>query len=311
MGYLKSSINKYLGASVVVLCVAFLFLCNLDTSDSRILHEIFEYGHLPLFGVISLGILSVINRKNIARARPFILAWFITISLGIVTEIIQLITPERFFEVRDIIFDAVGAGCFLMLAYPFSDKVIRVGHILRTSALILILSGTIPIFLAAGDQRDMSNSFPLIGTFESSLEMSRWGAKDGRISRSTLYATQGIYSLRADLLPSEYPGISINYLIRDWIGYNRLIFDVFLDGDKTLNITARIHDKVHNQEYEDRFNKRFVLDPGENTVVIDLDDVAVAPKGREMDMADIVNLCIFSYNLDEVRTFYLDNVRLE
>ena len=311
MKYFSFSNKVHSGALIIILCVSFLFICNFDSSTSRILDEIFEYGHLPLFGVIALGFAIIFNRNQTqATLKPYLFAWIITMALGIITEVIQIITPGRFFEIRDILFDAIGAGCFLTLAYPFPDNGIQIKRIFRTAALAVIIAGTIPIFLAVGDEITMRNNFPLIGSFESRLEMDRWGGKDSEISRSALHSTHGEYSLKATLLPGEYPGISLNYFKRDWRGYDRLSFDVFLAGNNPLRITVRIHDKLHNDEYEDRFNRGFVLDPGSNTVVIDLEEVMKAPEGRKMDMASIVNICIFSYNLAEPRTLYLDNLRL-
>jgi hypothetical protein len=197
------------------------------------------------------------------------------------------------------------------LAYPFSNKSIRIKIIFRAAALFVIIAGTIPIFFAASDEMTMHNNFPTISSFESRLEMDRWRAGDSEITRRRSHATHGEYALQANLNPGEYPGISIKYLCGDWRGYDRTSFDVFLQGNMPMSITVRIHDRLHNDEYEDRFNDSFDLHPGNNTIMINLKNVMEAPKGRKMDMADIVNICIFSYNLAEPRTLYFDNFRLE
>ena len=312
MKYFGFSNKVHFGTVIIILCVSFLFLCNFDTSTSRTFDEVFEYGHLPLFGLIAIGFAFIFNRnKTQAQARPYVYAWMITVALGIITEIIQIIMPGRYFELHDMLFDAIGAGCFLIIAYPFPNNGIPAKRIFRAAALAVILAGTAPIFFAASDEITMHKSFPLIGSFESALEMGRWGGQESEISLSASHATHGEYSLKADLLPGEYPGISLNYLKRDWRGYDRLTFDVFLEWNTPQRITVRINDKDHNNEYDDRYNKSFVLDPGSNTVVIDLKEVKAAPKGRNMDMGNIVNTCIFSYHLAEPRTLYFDNFRLE
>jgi len=312
MKYFGFSNKVHLGAFIIILCVSFLFLCNFDTSTSRTLDEVFEYGHLPLFGLIALGFALIFNRNQTqAQLKPYVYAWIVTVALGIATEVVQIIMPGRYFEIHDILFDAIGAGCFLILAYPFPDNGIQTKRIFRAAALAVILACTAPIFPAAIDEITMHKNFPLISSFESSLEMDRWSGKDSEITRSASHAVHGKYSLKADLLPGEYPGISLNYLKRDWRGYDRLTFNVFLEGDTPLRITARINDKDHNEEYDDRFNKSFVLSPGGNTVVIDLKEVKAAPRGRDMDMGNIVNTCIFSYHLAEPRTVYFDNFKLQ
>jgi hypothetical protein len=60
----------------------------------------------------------------------------------------------------------------------------------------------------------------------------------------------------------------------------------------------------------DRFNKSFLLKKGWNSVRIDLEKVANAPRTRKMDMNDVCGLGIFSVRLSQPRVIYLDNVRL-
>jgi len=140
--------------------------------------------------------------------------------------------------------------------------------------------------------------------------MDRWKS-DEMHARVHLHATHGEYSLRADLSPGEYPGVSLSYPPRDWRGYRTLVFDVFLDKAADMPLTVRINDLKHNEQYDDRYNGRFLLHPGENTILVDLGEVEHAPKGRSMDMGNISVLCMFSYNLKSPRTVYFDNFRLQ
>lgn len=312
MRYFRSLNKLYLGAFVITACIAFLFLVNLDASFSRTINEIFNFGHLPLFGVIALGFAMIFTRnKPLDQGRPYVSAWLFTSVLGILTEVIQIIIPGRYFEVSDILHDVVGAGCFLILAYSFPGRTIKFRRITHAAALTIVMAATIPIFLAADDEISMHKEFPLIGSFESQLEMKRWHVQDGEMMRSSLHATHGDYSLKAQLLPGEYPGVSLGHMVRHWKAYDRLVFDVFLDGDDPLKITVRIQDKEHNDEYDDRYNKNFELSPGSNVIAIDLKEVMSAPKDRTMDMNNIENICIFSHNLAQQRILYFDNFRLE
>jgi hypothetical protein len=80
-----------------------------------------------------------------------------------------------------------------------------------------------------------------------------------------------------------------------------------------LWITCRIHGLAHetgNMAYSDRFNRRFPLQQGWNDLRIELAEVAYAPKTRRMDMAQIVNLGLFTVTVQKSRTLYLDDVRL-
>ena len=163
---------------------------------------------------------------------------------------------------------------------------------------------------SALDTLRTERDFPLISSFETRLEMDRWKS-DEMHARVHLHATHGEYSLRADLSPGEYPGVSLSYPPRDWRGYRTLVFDVFLDKAADMPLTVRINDLKHNEQYDDRYNGRFLLHPGENTILVDLGEVEHAPKGRSMDMGNISVLCMFSYNLKSPRTVYFDNFRLQ
>jgi hypothetical protein len=297
-----------------VITVSFLLFIDFGKSDSRIIDESLSFGHLLLFGVVALVALKILNQGNrLCRENNlYVRAWVITSSLGALTEFIQAFIPYRHFRVGDILTDALGAAIFLTLDYSFLKEVSQKSIVLmRTGAVVLIILRAYPIIAATIDSWEMGRNFPLLSSFESLSEMSRWSSKDSVLKRSKFHATNGEYSLKVTLLPGEYPGISQDYLPHDWRGYSYLSFDVYLEGSSPLDISLRINDRKHNEEYNDRFNKSFTIEPGEKHLRIDLAEVRKAPQGRKMSMADINVMCIFSYKLKETRTLYFDNFRLQ
>jgi VanZ family protein len=308
------SIHTLFITLITTIVVSFLLFFDFGKPTSRLIAGILDFGHIPLFGLIALGILWFLNRgkRPIRGKSQFITAGVITFFLGALTEFIQLLTPSRDFEVGDIIFDAIGAAVFLSIAYPFPRDIhTKTKSLMRAGALSLLMIASFPMLSAAIDSWNMEKSFPVLGSFETSFEMNRWSSKESRIERTRTHATAGDYSLKMILLPGVYPGISLDYLQNDWRGYTSMSFDVFNEGNSPLDITVRINDQKHNNEFIDRFNKGFRLQPGKNHVIISLDEVKKAPRVRKMDMADITNICIFAYNLKTPRTVYFDNFRLE
>lgn len=312
--------KRYLSirAIVVVLSttavVSFLLFFDFGRSDSRILDEILSFGHLLLFGAVGLVTLWILNKGDwpCRQDNLYIRAWAITSILGALTECIQALIPYRHFRVIDILTDALGAAVFLTLTYSFQKGANHKGvALLRNGLLVLMIVRAYPIFAATIDTRNMEKDFPVLSSFESPFEISRWICKEGSMKRTSLHATDGAYSLQVKLPPGIYPGITLDYMMNDWRGYNRLSFDVFIDGSAPLDLSMRINDRKHNDEFIDRYNKRFLLRPGPNHISIGLDAVRTAPRGRKMDMSDITVLCIFSYKLKEPRTAYFDNFRLE
>ena len=88
----------------------------------------------------------------------------------------------------------------------------------------------------------------------------------------------------------------------------------FYNPDKNpLQIICRIHDLQHSdgyEEYEDRYNRSFLLMSGWNQIEIDLDEVEESPSSRNMDMSRIFGVGLFVMSLPVPRILYLDEVRL-
>jgi VanZ family protein len=291
--------------------VSFLLFYDFGKSSSRIIDKITSFGHLPLFGVVALVCFWVLIQGT-GVYEGYIKSWTITSLIGVLTECIQSLIPYRHFRLGDMYTDALGAAFFLTLLYIIRYRLRYRYVVLMIYGLsLLVLIRAYPVFEVTVDTWNMKSSFPLLSSFESSFEMSRFSDKDKVMDRIELHATEGKYSLKVTLDPGEYPGISMDYLQNDWRGYGSLSFDIFVEGYTPLEITVRVNDRKHNNEYTDRFNKSFKLLPGVNHITIDLKDIMKAPKGRIMNMADITNICIFAYRLKEQRTVYFDNFRLE
>lgn len=296
--------------------ISVLLFVDFGGESSRIAHEMSNFGHLPLFGVTALVILWMLGGRTwpVRDKRKYAVSFAAALGLGVVTEFVQLYTPERYFEIQDIVYDALGAFTFLAFAYPFSGLPKRKALGWKAACAGMIALAAVPVALTALDVRRMEGAFPLLASFETRIEMDRWETTECLVNRTKEHASHGAYALMARLAPGEFPGISMRWLEGDWREYDELCFDAFLDGDSPLAVTVRIHDEIHGrsevQSYSDRFNKRFVLHPGAQQIRIGLDEVRTAPGGREMDMSRVANICVFAYRLGEERVVYLDHFRL-
>jgi len=278
-----------------------------------VLREIFNLGHFPLFGMIAVGVILRLRKDQLENGwRVYCLAWTITLILTVLTECIQLFMPDRFFEFRDMVVNMSGATCFLIFAYPFPPNRHKVKKILWSICVVYILWLTIPLAEAIIEQAVRQQRFPEICSFETRLETSRWRANDASsILRSKQHVTHGIYSLRMDLAPGIYPGAQTGDLIRNWRGYEVLVFDTFLEGSIPMKITLKITDITHNGSFSDRYNGRLVLHPGKNQFHIKLEEIKHAPKERMLDIEQISDITLFAYKLDRDVTIYVDHFRLE
>ena len=296
------------------LLVSFLLFYDFGKSNSRIIQTILSYGHVPLFGFIALGILWLESNGNYRTCgrKLYLHAALITVLLGTLTEIIQIWTPSRTFRLGDILSDAVGGAVFLSFVYSYRQGIGRSGKIaLRALALSGLVLMAHSVITATLDTIQMAYDAPLLGSFENGLEMSRWSEHESTIKRTRLHATHGDYALEVNLAPGVFPGVSLVHLLPDWRNYSLLSFDAFLTGTSPLALTVRINDDRHNEDYDDRYNRAFILTPNKNHITIDLEEVKTSPRGREMDMAHMRLICLFAHNLKEPRQIYLDHFMLE
>jgi len=296
------------------LCICLLLFADLGKSPSLLYDSIINLGHVPLFAVVAGMTLWVLDRQKWVHTdiKKYLWAFVLSAVLALATEIIQHFTPERSFQVRDIVNDLIGAGVFLVAAYQYRRGLqVEKRVLLCSTALCLMLFSCLPVVVAAADEMRSRRDFPLLGSFETRWEMERWKSEESSFRRVSMYATDGNLSLETVLSPGLYPGITMDYPPRNWRGYNTFTFDAYLEGTDSFPLTIRINDLQHNEGFEDRYNRTFVLKPGQNSLNIDLSDVEHAPKGRVMEMKNISILCLFSYNLKEKRTVYIDNIRLK
>jgi len=296
------------------LFVSFLLFYDFGKSNSRIIQTLTSYGHVPLFGFIAMGVLWLISKGDYRNCgqKLYVRAGIITVLLGTLTEIIQIWTPSRTFRFGDILSDAVGGAAFLVFLYSYRQGIGRRGKMaMRALALAGLAVMAHSVITATLDTIRMEYDAPLLSSFENGLELSRWHENESTIQRTKLHATHGEYALEVNLSPGVFPGVSLVHLISDWRDYSMLSFDVFLTGTSPLPLTVRISDIKHNEDYDDRYNRTFVLAPNRNHIAIDLEEVRMSPHGREMDMAHMRLICLFSYNLQEPRQIYLDHFLLE
>jgi hypothetical protein len=109
------------------------------------------------------------------------------------------------------------------------------------------------------------------------------------------HATHGLNSAKVLLLPGKYPGLISDYFIGEWQGYQTFACDIYLSGNTPLGLTIRINDNGHNQEYPDRYNHTFTLQPGPNHIDVPLLNVEKAPRTRRMDMEHIISYVYASF----------------
>jgi hypothetical protein len=290
----------------------FFFIGGTDYYDPRSLKELWNLGHFFFFALLVLVLDS--NLCSMGRSVFFrIFAAFLTsVVVGLSIELIQLNVDGRFFSWSDVISDLSGGA--IALLWKTRHKLPGFRSILSGFVLIiLVLVNLFPVATALTDEYRSYKDFPLLAGFESAAELSRWA--DGRAGLSMVSSPrlQGRYSAKIMLTTDEYSGVSLQYFPGDWSGRKSLAFNVFNPG-QPISLHYRVHDYLHQvnttQPYNDRFNRKTILEYGWNEIVIPLKDIIEAPQGRAMDVTKIRGFGIFVIKQTQRHVLFLDNVRL-
>jgi len=157
------------------------------------LRSLFEWLHVPVFGLISLAILSL-TPTSWRRSQRFGLALLGSVMLGVLTEAAQ-IPIQRDASWEDLIADATGAAGFLAFAYAVGRKQI-VQFISAISAIAILLWSASPLIAVTKALAHRNSQFPVIfngdidseKTFVSGLNLrmeSRWRSGIGIDSAHT------------------------------------------------------------------------------------------------------------------------------
>ena len=304
----SSKSGKYL----VLLAVTALFLLSLP-SDNLWLRELFNAGHTVLFFIISFVLYSLLHDSQRFSGIKIIYLLVVLIGLlfGVTIELLQGFL-QRESSIDDIYRDFLGLMSGISVL-----ALSRQASMPDKTVLIILSSGFLFIGMFSFLQISLhyvqrSDAFPLIIEFEK-----KWSTSFMRFNNAVLLVdanTEGSKSemFRVRFDAGSYPGISIIEPEKNWLPFNTLHFNVFSNNVADIALILRIHDKIHNQDYDDRFNRSFNIRPGLNEIAVKLNEVQNGPAQRKLDLANIAGITLFMVDLEssvflEVNNIFLNN----
>ena len=149
--------------------------------------------------------------------------------------------------------------------------------------------------------------------FETEQELEEhihWQCRDW-FQRDSRHAASGRFSLRVELYPPQmYAGITLSPVLDSWRGWRYLKADLFNPSNRPVRFTVRIDDRKDYPPYEDRVNYPFVMEPGWNHFVLDLEQVRTSGTKRPLRLDSVCRLLFFTSGLEEPLVFFMDNIRL-
>jgi len=184
-------------------------------------------------------------------------------------------------------------------------------EIIKASVMVVIrILLIVSIVLLAGCRADVSGE-RILFDFESDEELDQlnWSCHT-LYSLSSEHATHGSQSIKMELFPSDYPGLTPKLTVKDWHKYRGLYFDVYNPSTKPVPIGVRIDDRKDYPEYEDRYNKSFILKPGMNHISISFETMVTSGPRRVLNTSSMERLIIFMSHPETRTILYIDAIKL-
>jgi hypothetical protein len=123
----------------------------------------------------------------------------------------------------------------------------------------------------------------------------------------------GLKSLKLELYPSDgedYPGLTPIITKNNWSGFKYFCIVIYNPEVIQEQISLRINDKKDYPDYEDRYNQRINLKPGQNSICIPLNKMATSATNRKIKLQNIYRVLIFKANPEKKIVLHVDYMRL-
>lgn len=289
---------RWLFLSVVVCATPFFFIGGPSEYSLEIHRRIWDLGHPAFFASVSF--LSI-GFGLIKSKRHFLIGFLIVFIVSLLIETLQSFVGREA-SWLDISFNLSGYLLGGMIIFThLSEKLLVVG---------LMLAGLLPGLIKLGKSVMMLwvlwHEFPVLLSGQNHWEQLAWG------NEVKLQSVDSAY--RLDFSGKAYASADMMGFMQSWKPYKFLVLEMTNPTSEAFALTLRISDKQHEmsgQEFTDRFNYRFSLEPGNQQIKIPLTQIESAPVNRKMDLKEIYLLKLFLSEDDKPRTLYLSKIYLE
>ncbi len=294
-------------------CLVLLFAGGPGEYSPRSLRMAWNLGHVLCFLLWTRLLLTLWKRAAAwgwARQSGFTLAFCLLI--GGLTELLQG-GVGRSPDLADVARDLLGGLTALAFFVPGRCRIpLPIRRVLQGGVLLVLLACTWPLAKSVTDELLALKQFPVLADFETPFESGRMGGNSRyRVDLGTTAHGRG--ALRVELNTNRYSGVYLKHFPGDWRGFGQLGLEVYNPSTEPLELHFRIHDRPHRDHknrYSDRFNTRFILQPGWNPIRVSLAEVAAAPRDRDLDLAQVQGVGLFAAKLEQPVVIYLDYLRL-
>ncbi len=287
-----------------------LFFAGPGISPASPVNQLTCLGHFAYFALSAWALLRLPCLAGFGLWRKSALIVPALFLFGLVIEIVQPFFG-RTASVRDLGINMLGVAfvlCFMVTA----RRTVPVFFLISGRAAVLGLCFAVFYVpaITLWDMHQAARQFPVLSDFETRFQHKRWS--HGKIVQDV--SRYGDSSLRVYLDNArQYPGTTMTHGFGNWQEYSCLALSIYNPEAVPLNIHISIRDQGHGEGgrgFGNRFDDRFEIGQGWHDLRIPVQDIKAGPRDRELDLSRLRSMVVFSMNLSEPRTIYLDNIQL-
>ena len=152
-------------------------------------------------------------------------------------------------------------------------------------------------------------SVRLLADFETEGEMGNWGTRRITAELSAEHPTHGKTALKVTA-PGGGTARFARWARQDWSGWQQLVLDVFNAQDRPVNISVEIWDVPGKGAYAKRHGGKFTVNEGPNAVTLELGELRVNDRSRNIDASQIQQVVITVTGLAGETVLHFDHFRL-
>jgi hypothetical protein len=315
---------RVLAASIGVGLLLWLLAVGSPPRQTLFWRELFNLGHIPLFGLVALLALEISRGlAPVPATGPvthYLVAFVMVALIRLVSEMLQFGAEGREAEVQDAVHNLIGAICFLAIRAGFDRQLwpAQAGPqrtFLMGAAGVALFVASWPLVALGWHYGMRAAAFPVVVDFDSRWQQPFISSPRADLGRAPApdawrHRTGDTVSV-IRFLHARWPGVTIREPSPDWSAMNRLRVQLFSPLEQPVRLTLRIDDEAHNHEHKDRFNRTFTIEPGLNELVVPMEDIRRAPADRDMDLRQIARLIFFTNRPSEPFELFISDVWLE
>ncbi|WP_428241434.1 VanZ family protein [Gynuella sp.] len=292
---------------ILALC-PFFFIGGIYSLPYPLLKMLRDGGHFVFFGLLTFFVLTTI--KPVRRLKPMsLLLWMSLVALVIGGGIEWLQGGfGRDSDLGDVRRDLMGVWLVLFLLCRFEHPLRR--WVFGIPLLLALLYEVVPAWQVWEEEQRIQHSLPVLVAVEHDADLDQmYGIR--QLTREQAY--RGDYSARVHFDADLHKGLMVYRFAHDWRGYQHFVFHAYNPAATQFRLYVAISDLDnirYHRDLTDRYERSVILDPGWNTVTIDLESIEQAPHTRSMDMANITRINLFIWQ-QPPGDLFIDDMRLE